>query len=543
MENNIYEGTQVVFGFTNEAATWGVGSSKNNQYLGNIVRSGAGAGLVTRDTNLNGMSRNALVKDNYFVCTSAVCGERGLGLLAPKAAVIRNNTFIGHGWGIHTSNDTGDGAPSFAATNNLILSSVVNAWLVNTGIYTGSSWSLDHTAVFGAGGSPATDANITAGVSLSSDPLGSCAVYIPSSATAIKGQGAGGADIGANILYQYVNGTLTSAPLWDFSQSGANRGQWIARGATVAGVNDVAGSSLFDVHQRLGFGTGLCASPGSPSPPLPPTFPGNALVGAWGFQEPSGNTANDSSNSSPLNNASLQNGATRAPGKFVSALSLDGVNQYGVVADANSLDFTQSFTFSAWVFPDALHSDWRAILVKNYMVGLYASSTYCGGGTPVIWFDSDAKASFYACYAQPLPIKQWTHLAGTYDGANLKLYVNGGASPITTPATGYITPSNLELDIGRDSGGQYFEGRIAEARVYNFAIPLTDGKLNTVPGAACGYTSQADRNDMAKVSILGDMNCPVIAGLPPLNIKIPASPTGLKTGAAAAGLKLGSKPE
>jgi hypothetical protein len=37
---------------------------------------------------------------------------------------------------------------------------------------------------------------------------------------ALKGQGSGGADIGANIIYQYVNGVLTSTPLWPWPMEG-----------------------------------------------------------------------------------------------------------------------------------------------------------------------------------------------------------------------------------------------------------------------------------------------------------------------------------
>jgi len=45
------------------------------------------------------------------------------------------------------------------------------------------------------------------------------ALFIPSS-SALEGAGSGGADIGANILYQYVNGTLTTTPLWPWPMEG-----------------------------------------------------------------------------------------------------------------------------------------------------------------------------------------------------------------------------------------------------------------------------------------------------------------------------------
>ena len=269
-----------------------------------------------------------------------------------------------------------------------------------------------------------------------------------------------------------------------------------------------------------------------------PSFPGNTLAGAWGFE----NNGTDSSGNG--NTATLLNGATytvtAGGGKFGQALSLDGADDFARVADANSLDFTQSFTFSAWVFPTAIHNDWRAIMVKNYMIALYASSDYCGAGTPVIWFGSNGTSgpSFYACYATPLPINQWSHLAGTYDGTNLRLYINGVVRT-TTPATGYIEPSALTMQIGASQYGEYFQGLIDEGRSYNFGVPITAG-LNSVAGAACGYTNYTAQVP-ALASVIGDMNCSIIPTAPPVVIKIPSSPTGFKVGAGSTQLRLGAQ--
>lgn len=87
------------------------------------------------------------------------------------------------------------------------------------------------------------------------DPqLGSCIVYIPSDSP-LKGAGAHGRDIGANVLYRYKNGVLSAEPLWD-----PETGEFSC-GAIVAGVNDRAGVSCFDVHARLNVNTNGCELP------------------------------------------------------------------------------------------------------------------------------------------------------------------------------------------------------------------------------------------------------------------------------------------
>jgi hypothetical protein len=79
-------------------------------------------------------------------------------------------------------------------------------------------------------------------------------VFIPENSI-LKGAGVAGADIGANVLYRYENGLLTKKPLWD-PASGR-----FPCGATVPGLNDVAGSSCFDVHKRLNVNANGCSLP------------------------------------------------------------------------------------------------------------------------------------------------------------------------------------------------------------------------------------------------------------------------------------------
>ena len=84
--------------------------------------------------------------------------------------------------------------------------------------------------------------------------MGTCYLWLPD-ASPLKGAGLNGADIGATILYRYKNGVLTNVPLWN-----PTTGEF-PHGALVAGVNDVAGQSLFDVHKRLNVNTNGCSFP------------------------------------------------------------------------------------------------------------------------------------------------------------------------------------------------------------------------------------------------------------------------------------------
>ena len=69
-----------------------------------------------------------------------------------------------------------------------------------------------------------------------------------------------------------------------------------------------------------------------------------------------------------------------------------------------------------------------------------------------------------------LAVNTWTHLATTYDGTTLRLYVNG-VQVASTARRGRSPPPPARLQIGGDAiFGQYFAGRIDEVRVYNAAL-------------------------------------------------------------------------
>ena len=88
-----------------------------------------------------------------------------------------------------------------------------------------------------------------------------------------------------------------------------------------------------------------------------------------------------------------------------------------------------------------------------------------------------------------LPLNGWTHLATTYDGAALRLYVNG-ALVKSRALTGSIIASTGPLDIGSDAvWGEYFQGLIDDVRVYNKA--LSQAQIQTDMNTPVGSSSQA----------------------------------------------------
>ena len=64
----------------------------------------------------------------------------------------------------------------------------------------------------------------------------------------------------------------------------------------------------------------------------------------------------------------------------------------------------------------------------------------------------------------------WTHLATTYDGTSLKLYVNGTLVK-TQSASGTMTVSNGVLKIGGNGiWGEWYRGLIDDVRIYSRSL-------------------------------------------------------------------------
>jgi hypothetical protein len=203
----------------------------------------------------------------------------------------------------------------------------------------------------------------------------------------------------------------------------------------------------------------------------PPT---GGLVGAWAFADGVGTTAADSSGSG--NTGTLEN-ATFGTGHSDGGIALNGTNARVTVADANSLDVKTGLTLEAWVKPAALGSVYRTVLLKErgttgLAYALYASSDT---GKPVLqlWTGVDSTLSGPAA----LPVNAWSHLAGTYDGAMLRLYVNG-TLVATKAASGSIAVTANPLRFGGNAiWGEWFSGALDDLRVYNRA--LTGGEIAT----------------------------------------------------------------
>ena len=194
------------------------------------------------------------------------------------------------------------------------------------------------------------------------------------------------------------------------------------------------------------------------------------LVAAYGFDETSGTTTADSSGNALT--GTLSGPARNTGGKFGGALSYDGVNDWVTVNDAAPLHLTTGMTLEAWVKPTAL-SGWRTVIVKEQAADL-AYALYANTGTNRPSGNVFTGAEQEARGTAQVALNTWTHLAATYDGATLRLYVNG-TQVATKAVTGALVSSTRALRFGGNAiWSEWFTGLLDEVRVYNRALTATE---------------------------------------------------------------------
>ena len=190
-------------------------------------------------------------------------------------------------------------------------------------------------------------------------------------------------------------------------------------------------------------------------------------VAHWTFDEGDGQTAYDESNNS--NDGTLTNGPTWVQGKYDSALSFDGVDDYVYIGANTSIKPAKAITVGAWV-----KTSQSTGVMAVYRYRLYGEAIYISGGKAE--FDISPSSPPYPAVRDSVSISDgnWHYIVGTYDSSlasdNVKLYVEGVLRD-TANETRDIYYGSGYAAIGRDGDydGTYFNGLIDDVRIYNYA--------------------------------------------------------------------------
>ena len=213
--------------------------------------------------------------------------------------------------------------------------------------------------------------------------------------------------------------------------------------------------------------------------PRPPCAPVHDGLVSWWRGENDVTDAWDSNNG--INPARVQYVAGKVGRAFV--------NPIVTVPDAASLRVTNTITLEAWVNPSSVAGTIPRVIISkfdnfNYSLPTVGNqSAYLLGTTNsgLLFFTvsatGSARTNTTLVTTNALPINQWSHVAATYDGFALRLYINGvRAAQISY--SGGIFPGAAELGIGAIlQGNTYswpFSGLLDEVSIYNRALSAAE---------------------------------------------------------------------
>ena len=154
---------------------------------------------------------------------------------------------------------------------------------------------------------------------------------------------------------------------------------------------------------------------------------------------------------------------TWTSGIFSNALGFDGVQNEVVVADDPQLSPTHALSITAWVKTVlAMTSEVVAKWSTNAVAGSYLLSLT--NGQVMLELMLNGRCTAVVGQAPGLSDTNWHHIAGSYDGATMQVYLDG-ANVGSQAASGSVAVVDAPLRMG------LLSGQLDDVRLYNQALP------------------------------------------------------------------------
>jgi len=194
------------------------------------------------------------------------------------------------------------------------------------------------------------------------------------------------------------------------------------------------------------------------------------------FDEGSGNAVADSSS---YGNDAVVNGGEWVSGKYGGGMEF-GAEKFLEIADNDSLDLTTTLSISMWVKIAAGGEATQSGLEKQpaWQAGEYNLAAVYGGGVLLQAADLPADCADTAVTPEGIEDDNWHHIAGTWDGTIIKVYIDG-AEKASEDCVGEIKVGDGNVYVGSRGGtGRWVNGALDEIKVFNRALSADEVKAD-----------------------------------------------------------------
>jgi hypothetical protein len=154
----------------------------------------------------------------------------------------------------------------------------------------------------------------------------------------------------------------------------------------------------------------------------------------------------------------------------------DGVDDYIDFGNPASFNITNDITIEAWVKMAAISGNQKIVTKFGDVGGDDAYSLQAINGEPQFLLNFGPTWLTVGA-GMTMNVNEWYHIVGVYNGATMKIYVNG-VEQNSVAQTGAFDVSASTFKIGGWAGAQYWNGSIDEVRLWNTARTQTEIREN-----------------------------------------------------------------
>jgi hypothetical protein len=178
------------------------------------------------------------------------------------------------------------------------------------------------------------------------------------------------------------------------------------------------------------------------------------------------------------NHGTLYEGTTYAEGMFGDAFSFDGIDDY-VLATGTGINELDVLTIELWVKMNSLQEDIDRFVTIGPPGCPKACLRHEAGGTGILHFYMCINSTIQHIWVDDiLQTGCWHHVAGTYDGSVMRVYLDG-VEVGNLPITGTVATGNDEVYIGYphpegEPSHEVLDGLLDEVKIYDHALDATE---------------------------------------------------------------------
>ena len=228
----------------------------------------------------------------------------------------------------------------------------------------------------------------------------------------------------------------------------------------------------------------------------------DGLVGAWLFDDNSGNKVIDSSEKGH-DGELVGNAKIDKNGKIGSAVSTDGTEAYVMIPDHEDFKFKGDFSIVCWFQNETLPADNSGIVTKGY----HKPSGGAGGdskpwylvyyittGTVDFYLRDTKGANSHAIGKTAINDNKWHHVACMKAGNKVKVYIDGKDDG-TADAVDDVYGNNDQPLVFMVHFDRWLKGMIDEVAIFNRAI--SDKEITQIMGGLKNTLAVAPKGKLA----------------------------------------------